>query len=91
MFLRNILHATATLAVLFGLNTAFVEEAHAKRKVCEYVAWQFTPTHDRLFHKTAKATKQSSACNRARRRCNLKLERLMRQGKVGRGRCERWR
>jgi hypothetical protein len=91
MFWRNLLRVLPAIAVLLGLNLAVAEQAEAKRRVCEFAAFQFTPTHDRLFHKTAKAIKKSWACNRARRRCNRKLERMRRRGEIGRAACVRWR
>lgn len=89
MHSRYLPNMLTVLAVLFGLNVAAVEEAQAKRKRCTYGAHQFTPTDKFLFTERGSAVKQSWACNRARRQCNRRLERMRRQGKVGRARCER--
>lgn len=88
MYSRYLPHMLTAMAVLFGVNVAVVEEAQAKRKLCTSVAHQFTPTDKILFVKYGRAAKQSWACNRARRKCNRSLERMRRQGKVGRARCE---
>lgn len=85
---RYLPHMLTALAVLFGLNLAVVEQAQAKRKSCTFVAHQFTPTDKILFVEYGSAVKQRWACNRARRQCKRKLERMRRQGKVGRARCE---
>jgi hypothetical protein len=88
MHSRYLLNMLTALVVLFGLNVVVVEQAQAKRKLCTKVAHQFTPTDKILFVEYGRAAKQSWACNRARRQCNRKLERMRRQGKVGRARCE---
>ena len=89
MHSKHIPYALTALAVLVGSNVVLVDHAQAKRKRCVYSAHQFTPTDKGLFTEYGRAVKMSWACNRARRRCNRKLDRWRRQGKVGRARCIR--
>ena len=62
------------------------QPAEARSK-CYYIAWDASGNMMADGH--ASAVKRSWACNRAERRCNRELERKRRQGKAGRGSCQR--
>ena len=60
--------------------TGTTSPAHAS--YCEYRA---SDTHRIVATGGANARKMGTACKRARRKCNRRLDREMRKGKVGRG------
>ena len=76
----------AGLASLFTATMITSQPAEA-RPSCYYVAWN--PQGQAMANGLASAAKQSWACNRAERRCIRELERKRRQGKAGRGYCQR--
>jgi hypothetical protein len=62
--------------------------SHAARDACDYYAGD--DAGKKYAHGHAKANKMSTACDRARRECNRRLERAYRRGEVPRGvRCVR--
>lgn len=82
------LHKTLTLAALLVasgiVSIASTSPAEAGRKGCYYLA-RDTFSNAKVADGYAKAFSQSTACSRARNRCERELKRKTKQGKVGRG------
>jgi uncharacterized low-complexity protein len=83
---RTLMLGAATIASLVASNMMMSQPAEARAK-CYYIAWD--PSGKMMADGHASAVKKSWACNRAERRCNRELERKRRQGKAGRGSCQR--
>ncbi len=75
--------ASLTIAAATGiaLMAAAASPASAGRVACAYMA---EDTSNHVIVGYAKAKKGSTACDRARRECNRKLDRAIRKGKFGR-------
>lgn len=83
---RTIMLGAAAVASLVGSNMIMSQPAEA-RPACYYIARD--PGGNMMADGHAWAAKKSWACNRAERRCKRELERKRRQGKAGRGSCQR--
>jgi len=78
----------ASIAVTSIISTVMMLSGPATaRASCAYIA--IGTSGQTMAYANASARKGAKACQRAKRRCNRKLERQRRRGKAGRGTCVR--
>ena len=83
------LTSSATTAALLGTLIVVAGTSSAQAARCHYLVMDHNGKNWGI-DASASARKMSKACERARRRCNRRLERGFRRGEVGRGaKCRR--
>lgn len=73
---------------IFTTNIMNSTEAHAGRKLCDFAAFNgstYQTSSWRIFERGTHRKKTSTACKRAKRKCERKLKRAKRRNEIPRG------